>query len=91
MKAKPTSEIQSALAESITDRFKPKLAIVFISIKQGIETIYDLLNNKGNGIPQKILDKIFQPFFIPKPTMQETGLGLGLGLSWSHVIVKAHG
>jgi hypothetical protein len=49
MKAKPTSEIQSALAESITDRFKPKLAIVFISIKQGIETIYDLLNNKANG------------------------------------------
>ncbi|MCW3088209.1 MAG: hypothetical protein JWQ78_1595 [Sediminibacterium sp.] len=45
------------------------------------------VSDNGNGIPGKIIDKIFQPFFTTKPT----GKGTGLGLSLSYDITKAHG
>jgi len=45
------------------------------------------VTDNGNGIQQKVLDKIFQPFFTTKPT----GEGTGLGLSLAYDIIKAHG
>ena len=60
---------------------------VTVSTKQNDGTVEIKVADNGNGIPQKVLDKIFQPFFTTKPT----GQGTGLGLSLSYDIVKAHG
>jgi signal transduction histidine kinase len=60
---------------------------VTVSTKRNNGKVEISVRDNGNGIPQKVLDKIFQPFFTTKPT----GQGTGLGLSLSYDIVKAHG
>ncbi|MFM2325822.1 MAG: hypothetical protein RIR31_24 [Bacteroidota bacterium] len=66
------------------DGYEPTVSV---STKKVADKILISVKDNGNGIPQKILDKIFQPFFTTKPT----GQGTGLGLSLSYDIVKAHG
>ena len=60
---------------------------VTLNTKKVNDTVEISVRDNGNGIPQSIIDKIFQPFFTTKPT----GQGTGLGLSLSYDIVKAHG
>lgn len=61
--------------------------VVTISTSRISDHIEIKVKDNGMGIPKKVLDKIFQPFFTTKPT----GQGTGLGLSLSYDIVKAHG
>ncbi len=65
----------------------PYKPTVSISTKKVGDKVEIKVSDNGNGIPQKVLDKIFQPFFTTKPT----GQGTGLGLSLSYDIIKAHG
>ena len=60
---------------------------VSVSSKKDGSNVFITVKDNGNGIPEAIKDKIFQPFFTTKPT----GQGTGLGLSLSYDIVKAHG
>ena len=64
--------------------YEPTVAVT--TTKRDDKILISVKDN-GNGIPKKIVDKIFQPFFTTKPT----GQGPGLGLSLSYDIVKAHG
>jgi signal transduction histidine kinase/ligand-binding sensor domain-containing protein len=59
---------------------------VSVSTKKRNGHVEIQVKDNGNGVPQKVLDKIFQPFFTTKPT----GEGTGLGLSLSYDIIKAH-
>jgi len=61
---------------------------VSISTKKTGNKVEIKVTDNGNGIPQKVLEKIFQPFFTTKPTGQGTGLGLSLAFD---IITKGHG
>jgi signal transduction histidine kinase len=63
--------------------YQPTVSVCTKSIDGKIEI---RVKDNGAGIPQKILDKIFQPFFTTKPA----GKGTGLGLSLSYDIIRAH-
>src|SRR6187200_1829786 len=69
--------------KKIGDGYEPTVTVTTIKQNGRVEI---RVKDNGNGIPQKVLDKIFQPFFTTKPT----GQGTGLGLSLSYDIVKAH-
>ena len=45
------------------------------------------IRDNGPGIPQDIIEKIFNPFFTTKPTNQGTGLGLAI----TSDIIRQHG
>jgi signal transduction histidine kinase/ligand-binding sensor domain-containing protein len=66
------------------EAYKPTVSV---KTEKCDDKIYITVKDNGKGIPQKTIDKIFQPFFTTKPT----GEGTGLGLSLSYDIIKAHG
>jgi len=61
---------------------------VIISTQRMVNAIEIRVTDNGNGIPDAIKDKIFQPFFTTKPTGQGTGLGLSLSYD---IVTKGHG
>ncbi|HKC35511.1 MAG TPA: HAMP domain-containing sensor histidine kinase, partial [Chitinophagaceae bacterium] len=61
---------------------------VSVSIKKTNGKVEIKVADNGSGIPQKALDKVFQPFFTTKPAGQGTGLGLSLAYD---IITKGHG
>ena len=76
-----------AVNEKIKTNAENYQPIVSVQTKKLNDKILLTVMDNGNGIPQKVIDKIFQPFFTTKPT----GQGTGLGLSLSYDIIKAHG
>jgi two-component system NtrC family sensor kinase len=67
------------------DKYNPT---VTVSTKKINNTVELKVSDNGLGIPQKIMDKIFQPFFTTKPTGDGTGLGLSLSYD---IVTKGHG
>jgi len=65
--------------------YEPTVTVITKKEKDKIEI---KVKDNGTGIPQKALDKIFQPFFTTKPTGQGTGLGLSLSYD---IVTKSHG
>jgi two-component system NtrC family sensor kinase len=80
-KHQPPGPVMGGLLE---EAYEPTVSVSTTKTNDKVEI---RVKDNGNGIPEKIKGKIFQPFFTTKPT----GQGTGLGLSLSYDIVKAHG
>jgi signal transduction histidine kinase len=61
---------------------------VTVRTKKAGNYIEIIVKDNAMGIPQKVLEKIFQPFFTTKPTGEGTGLGLSLSYD---IVTKGHG
>jgi signal transduction histidine kinase len=82
--ANEKQKAESSKLNAESSSYVPKITVVTKKLNEKIEI---KVADNGNGIPQNIIDKIFQPFFTTKPT----GQGTGLGLSLAYDIIKAHG
>ncbi len=69
-------------AEAIT--YEPEL---IVKTKREGTRIRISIRDNGNGIPDEIKEKIFNPFFTTKPTDEGTGLGLSMSVD----IIREHG
>ena len=78
------SATPSAASAPTAVKYEPTVSVN--TKKEGNKVIISVKDN-GNGIPQQILDKIFQPFFTTKPTGQGTGLGLSMSYD---IVTKGH-
>jgi signal transduction histidine kinase len=77
---------------SVTEKKKLSQAeyqpTVSVSTKKKKDSIEIRIRDNGQGIPKKVIDKIYQPFFTTKPAGKGTGLGLSLSYD---IITKEHG
>ncbi len=70
--------------KQLNNDYKPGVLVSTKLIDKNIEI---KVRDNGNGIPEKILEKIFQPFFTTKSSGEGTGLGLSLSYD---IITKGH-
>jgi signal transduction histidine kinase len=70
--------------KQVNGTFEPTVSVSTKKVNDKVEII---VKDNGSGIPQKVLDKIYQPFFTTKPTGEGTGLGLSLSYD---IITKGH-
>ena len=80
-------ESRTPLSESfrLSESYTPTISLRTKRLDNAVEIS---VQDNGNGIPDAIKDKIFQPFFTTKPTGQGTGLGLSLAYD---IVTKGHG
>jgi signal transduction histidine kinase len=56
-----------------------------VQTKRGPDNVEFLISDTGPGLSDETVERMFEPFFTTKPA------GLGLGLSISRTIIRAHG
>ncbi len=71
--------------DPVTSRdYMPGLAISTRAVDDHVEIRF---RDNGTGMPEEVVEKIFNPFFTTKATNRGTGLGLSLSMD----IIRSHG
>lgn len=63
----------------------PRRGIIEITATTEDESVSIHVADRGVGLPEEVLDRVFEPFFSTKPG------GTGLGLAIAYRIIEAHG
>lgn len=64
-----------------------EMGTISIQVKQGEKDIEIQISDTGTGIPEKVIPRIYEPFF----TTKDVGKGTGQGLAITHsIIVERH-
>ena len=71
--------------EGTAPKFAPTLKVTTRDLGDAVEIC---IRDNGTGIPAEIKDKLFQPFFMTKPTGEGTGLGLSISYD---IVTQEHG
>jgi signal transduction histidine kinase len=88
---------QEALSQAINNlldnalKFSPGRKEIFVNLKRDRENVIIEVEDKGIGIPQDELGKIFEKFYQGKNAIRQSAKGVGLGLTLAKHAVEAHG
>ena len=82
-----TEDKRDTLREQDPDTANDYIPGLFITTKLIEDEIEIRFRDNGTGMPQEVVDKIFNPFFTTKATTRGTGLGLSLSMD----IIRSHG
>ncbi len=62
-----------------------------VSIAEAAGEAVVSVRDRGPGLPQRELEKVFAPFYRTQEAQQRTDSGVGLGLSIARAVARAHG
>lgn len=75
-----------AISGSVAEDDKDHKGDIWIRIKTVDNKVEIEFEDNGKGMPEEVVEKIFNPFFTTKPV----GQGTGLGMSISYKVIKNH-